>query len=61
MQIGKDLITAGSILSLFGGTFAQVGAVLVQAGTVLAAGAGSAGPIRVGNEGVTISVAPWQA
>jgi hypothetical protein len=32
----------------------------VQVGTALEAGQGSVGPIRAGNDGITINVAPWK-
>jgi hypothetical protein len=37
----------------------QIAAGLIQFGTGLEAGQGSVGPVRIGNEGVTLTVAPW--
>jgi hypothetical protein len=63
-QLAQYFIEAGTILTLLFGrlTWAQeVGAFLTAVGTALAAGQGSIGPIRVGNDAITVTVAPWSA
>jgi len=62
-QIGQYFIEAGTILTLIFGRLPwaqQVGTFLVTVGTALEAGQGTVGPIRVGNEAITVTVAPWQ-
>lgn len=62
-QIGQYFIEAGTILQLVFGRLAwaqQVGTFLITVGTALEAGQGTVGPIRVGNEAITVTVAPWQ-
>jgi hypothetical protein len=61
--IGQYFIEAGTILTLVFGRLVwaqQVGTFLVTVGTALEAGTGTVGPIRIGSEGVTVTVAPWQ-
>ena len=60
MSIGKIFIAAGTLLSFFGGEYAQAGTFLVTLGTDILAGQGTVGPIRFGNEGITATIAPWQ-
>jgi hypothetical protein len=60
MSIGKILITAGGLLGIFGGNYAQAGAFLLQLGTDILAGGGPFGPIRLGNESIQGTVTPWQ-
>lgn len=61
--IGQYFVEAGTILMLLLGRlpWAQtVGTFLVTVGTALEAGQGTVGPIRVGSEAITVTVAPWQ-
>jgi hypothetical protein len=60
-QLGQYFIIAGTLLGIFfkTGFMSQIAAGLIQFGTGLEAGQGSVGPVRIGNEGVTLTVAPW--
>lgn len=60
MNIGQYFIDAGILLSLFfkTGPFSQIAAFLTEVGSALIAGTGSVGPITVGNETLTITIAP---
>ena len=60
MSIGKVLITAGGLLQIFGGTYAEAGSFLIQVGTDIIAGSGPFGPIRLGNESIQGTVGPWK-
>lgn len=61
MVVGQLLIVAGTLLGIFfkTGSFAQLASALIQAGAAFEAGQGSVGPVRIGNEGLTLTVAPW--
>lgn len=60
MNLGEYFIIAGSIVAAFvrtpGG--AQVANFLEQVGAAITAGAGSVGPITVGADVLTITIAP---
>lgn len=60
MNVGEYFIVAGTIVGLFirsaGGQ--AVANFLAQVGTALEAGAGSVGPITVGNDTLTVTIAP---
>lgn len=61
-QIGKVLVAVGGFIqALFGSnpTWSEVGAFLEAVGEGIIAGQGSVGPIRIGNLGLTVSIAPW--
>jgi hypothetical protein len=60
MNIGEYFILAGTIVGLFFKTGAgpEVATFLNEVGAALEAGAGSVGPIRVGNENLTVTIAP---
>lgn len=60
-QIGQYFIIAGTILGMFfkTGIISQLAAAFITFGTGLETGTGTVGPVRVGNEGITITVAPW--
>lgn len=61
-QLGQYFVDAGTILQIvFKATWAQeTGSFLVTVGTALIAGQGSVGPIRIGSDEITVSVAPYQ-
>ena len=59
MTIGKILITAGALLGIFGGNYAEAGAFLTQLGTDILAGGGTFGPVRLGNESISGTIGPW--
>jgi hypothetical protein len=60
-QLGEYFIIAGTFLGIFfkSGFLYQLSVALIQFGTGLSAGQGTIGPVRIGNEGVTLTVAPW--
>jgi hypothetical protein len=60
-QIGQYFIIAGTFIGIFfkTGILAQIAAGFIQFGTGLETGQGTVGPVRIGNEGVTLTVAPW--
>jgi hypothetical protein len=60
MQIGEYFIIGGTLLGLFykSGVGQQVAGFLTQVGTALEAGSGSVGPITIGSEELTVSIAP---
>lgn len=60
MNIGEYFIIAGSIIQVFvrTPTGAQIANFLDQVGTALTAGTGSVGPITVGSETLTVTIAP---
>ena len=60
-ETGKILVAIGGVIEGFFPNWAAEGAFIVAIGTGLLAGGGtgSAGPIRLGNTGYTISWAPW--
>jgi len=60
MQIGEYFIVGGTLLGLFfkTGAGAQVAGFLTQVGVALEAGAGSVGPITIGTDTLTVTIAP---
>jgi hypothetical protein len=60
MNIGEYLIVAGTLVGLLFKSVAaqQVSAFLTQVGTALEAGTGTVGPITVGSETLTVTIAP---
>lgn len=63
MQIGEYFIVAGTIVNLLlpSQTGKEVGGFLTQVGVALTGGVGSVGPVRVGSEGLTVTIAPYPA
>ena len=61
MNAGAYFIAAGTLVGIFFKTTTgqEVATALTQIGAALEAGVGSVGPLRVGNDGLTVSVAPW--
>ena len=61
MSIGTYLIDAGTLLSIFfkSAQFQQISIFLITLGTAMNGGQGTVGPIRLGNEGLTVTIAPW--
>lgn len=61
MPLGEYITIAGTLVGVFfkSATGQQASAFLVQLGTAMEAGVGSVGPIRAGNDGVTVTIAPW--
>jgi hypothetical protein len=60
MNIGEYFIVAGTIISLFfkSAPFQQIAAFLTQLGTALEANQGTVGPITIGNDTLTVTIAP---
>lgn len=61
MNIGEYFIVAGTLVGLLLKSAAgqQISAFLTQVGTALEAGTGSVGPIRIGNDSLTVTISPW--
>ena len=59
-MIGEIFIIAGSIVGIFlrTPTGARIAAFLEQVGSALSAGSGSVGPITVGTDTLTVTIAP---
>ena len=62
-NFGQYLIDAGTILQMFfKATWAQqVGGFLTTLGIAMESGQGSVGPVRLGNESLTVTITPWTA
>ena len=60
MNIGEYFLIAGSIVSVIfkTPTGQQIANFLEQVGAALTAGAGTVGPITVGSETLTVTIAP---
>jgi hypothetical protein len=58
-NIGKIFVAIGGLISAFFPQWAAEGAALVTIGEGLLAGTGTVGPVRIGSEGITVTVAPW--
>jgi hypothetical protein len=58
--IGKIFVAAGGLILAFWPEESQIGQAFITIGTGLSQGKGSIGPIRVGNDGITVAVASWQ-
>ena len=60
MNIGEYFIVAGTIIGLFfkSAPFQQISAFLTQVGTALEANMGTVGPITIGSDTLTVTIAP---
>lgn len=60
MQIGEYFIVAGTLVSLLlkSTTGQQIANFLTQVGTALEANSGSVGPITIGSDTLTLTIAP---
>lgn len=58
-NIGKIFVSIGGIIEGFFPQYEAEGAALVTIGTALENGQGKVGPVRIGNEGITVEVGPW--
>jgi hypothetical protein len=64
LNIGQWFIEGGTLLQVIfpKNQGIQIAAnLLIQVGSALEAGTGTVGPIRAGNDGITITVAPWKS
>lgn len=59
--IGKIFVAIGGLVEGFFPEYEQEGVFLIDVGNAIIQGKGNVGPIRVGNLGLTVTVAPWKS